>query len=137
MNPADLWSQLPLAFLFTVAVETPILFVLLSPRHGWRVRLFSGVWLTACTYPVVFLVLPLLCDYQNNRAGYLLIAETFAPLAECALFWAAFGRKDLLGTRSMWRDGGAIVVANLASFGLGELVYHLQEVHDRVNALPQ
>jgi hypothetical protein len=69
-------------------------------------------------------VLPLLLvDY--SRATYLLVAETFAPVAECILFWLAFGSAAELGKRSMWRDFGAIVLANLASFILGEISYRL------------
>jgi hypothetical protein len=34
----------------------------------------------------------------------------------------AFGRQDLLGKRSMWRDFAVIIAANLGSFGLGELL---------------
>jgi hypothetical protein len=60
------------------------------------------------------LVLPLVLDPLNARWFYLLVAETFAPAAECALFWAGFGKRELLGTRSMWRDFAAITVANLA-----------------------
>ena len=64
------------------------------------------------------LVVPLLLS--DSKVLYLIVAETFAPVAECLLFWAAFDRRDLLGTRSMWRDLVAIVAANLASFGAGE-----------------
>jgi hypothetical protein len=119
MNPDDLWAFLPQGYLLTVAIELPILLLGLSARHGWPARLFAGLWLTACTYPIVVLVLPLVIDRVESNGLYLLVAETFAPLAECALFWAAFGRRDLLGTRSMWRDFAAITLANLCSFGLG------------------
>ena len=37
----------------------------------------------------------------------------------------AFGSAAEVGRRSMWRDFGAIVLANLASFLLGELSYRL------------
>ena len=73
------------------------------------------MWLTACTYPIVILVLPLLLIDQS-RALFLLIAEVFAPLAECLLFWLAFGK---LSSR---RDFAAIVIANLTSFLGGEFV---------------
>jgi hypothetical protein len=53
---------------------------------------------------------------------YLTVAETFAPAAECLLFWIAFGTRQEFGRRSMWRDFGAITLANLASFGAGELI---------------
>ena len=63
------------------------------------------------------LVLPLL--FANNSRGlFLLVAETFAPVAECLLFWLAFGTRD----DSIRRDFVVIVIANLASFGVGEVL---------------
>jgi hypothetical protein len=43
-------------------------------------------------------------------------------VAECVLFWLAFGRGAEEGTASMQRDFIAIIVANLASFGIGEVM---------------
>src|SRR5215218_11069197 len=83
-----------LGYAITVAVEAPVLVALLSRRHSLRVRLFAGLWLTACTYPVVWLVLPPLFDMETQRGLYLLVAETFAPVAECAIFWFAFVRRE-------------------------------------------
>jgi hypothetical protein len=105
-------------YVLTVAVETTVLVALLSRRHPLRHRLFAGVWLTACTYPVVWLVLPPLFD---ERWLYLVVAETFAPAAECLLFWLAFGRAEPRTRAATARDCAAIVVANLLSFGLGEV----------------
>ena len=119
MNTTDLWRFLPVGYLFTVALETPVLWLLLSPRHTQRRRLFAGLWLTACTYPVVVLVLPPLFA-NSTRAAYLLVAEVFAPAAECALFWLAFGSEETIGRRSLWRDFAAITAANLVSFLAGE-----------------
>ena len=120
LTARELWRFLPVGYLLTIAVETPILFVGLSPHHNWKRKLIAGVWLTACTYPIVTLVLPLLLA-GYSRATFLLIAETFAPVAECVLFWLAFGSRSELRS-STWRDFGAIVLANLASFGVGELL---------------
>jgi hypothetical protein len=120
MDNADLWRFLPLGYLFTVALETPVLALFLSPRHALRRRLFAGLWLTACTYPVVVLVLPPLFA-GTSRAAYLAVAETFAPAAECALFWLAFGREKSAGGGSLWRDFAAITAANLLSFLAGEV----------------
>jgi hypothetical protein len=141
MNPSDLWTFLPLGYALTVLIETPVLLVGLSRRHSLGRRLFAGLWLTACTYPMVVLVLPLVIDARANHALYLLTAETFAPVAECALFWAAFGGKAseqatcgrlaprVASARAAsgpyWRDWAAIVAANLASFLAGELMYVL------------
>ena len=124
MSPLELWRFLPLGYLLTIAIETPILFFGLSRRHPKRHRVMAGLWLTACTYPIVMLVLPLLLE-NYSRGVYLLVAEIFAPVAECVLFWLAFGSASELGKRSMWRDFGAIVLANIASFVAGEIMYRL------------
>jgi hypothetical protein len=117
-----LWAFFLPGFLLTVAIETPILLVGLSARHSLGRRLFAGVWLNACSYPIVILVLPLLIDPDEHNLLYNLVAEMFAPVSECALFWAAFGTREQLGRWSMWRDLAAIALANLASFGLGVLL---------------
>ena len=98
----DLWRFLPLGYLFTVAVETPVLVLLLSGHHTLRRRLLAGLWLTACTYPVVVLVLPLLFA-DSSRALYL-----------------AFGGRG--GGGATRRDLAAIVAANLLSFLGGEVL---------------
>ena len=121
MSPSELWRFLPLGYLLTILIETPVLRVGLSRRHPLKRKLLAGVWLTACTYPIVTLVLPLLFN-ASSRMTYLLVAETFAPVAECALFWLAFGTNEELGKASMWRDFITIIVANLASFGIGEAI---------------
>lgn len=120
MLPSELWRFLPFGYLLTILIETPILLVGLSARHSIKRRVLAGVWLTACTYPIVTLVLPLLFT-NSSRTIYLLVAETFAPVAECILFWLAFGNESEVGTRSLWRDFTTIVAANLASFLLGEV----------------
>ena len=119
MNPEDLWRFLPVGYLFTVAVEAPVLYFFLSKHHPLRRRLFAGLWLTACTYPVVVLVLPPLFA-GASRALYLAVAEVFAPVAECALFWLAFRGEGSEGVTR--RDFAAIVVANLLSFLGGEVL---------------
>ena len=121
MPPSDLWRFLPLGYLLSILIETPILLVGLSRHHSVRRKLFAGVWLTACTYPIVVLVMPLALA-NVSRAIYLVIAETFAPVAECGLFWLAFDREADVGKASMWRDFTAIIIANLASFLGGEIL---------------
>jgi hypothetical protein len=112
----ELWHFLPIGYLLTIAIETPILFFGLSPHHSKPRRVFAGLWLTACTYPIVVLVLPLLL-IDHSRAFFLLIAETFAPVAECLLFWLAFEKE------TTWRDFAVILVANLTSFLVGEVIF--------------
>ena len=70
----------------------------------------------------VLLVLPLLLQ---PHWFYLLVAETFAPVAECWLFWMAFIRDRPLDRRATLRDLVVITLANLASFGSGELLHWL------------
>jgi len=121
MSPSELWRFLLIGYPFTILIETPILLLGLSSRHTLRRRLFAGLWLTACTYPIVVLVLPLILA-RFSRPMYLAIAETFAPVAECILFWSAYGKTEELGRRSMWQDFATIVIANLASFIGGEIM---------------
>jgi hypothetical protein len=118
---ADLWRFLPIGYLVTIAIETPILLLGLSPKVSFRQKLFCGAWLTACTYPIVVLVLPAIF-FDQSRSLYLFVAETFAPVAECALFWLAFRNKDILETNDWIRCFVAIAIANLSSFGFGEIL---------------
>ncbi len=118
---SELWYFLPFGYLVTILIETPVLLVGLTRKLSLRQRLLCGIWLTACTYPIVVLVLPTIF-FGKPRELYLAVAETFAPLAECLLFWLAFRGRDL--TMGDWaRSLAVIVVANLASFGLGELLH--------------
>lgn len=127
-DEADLWRMLPIGYLLTIALETPVLLVGLSPIHSLKRRLIAGVWLTACTYPIVILVLPQIVWQPLGEAGhwpYVAVAEIFAPVAECGFFWLAFwrGRASDVPVASRWayllRDFAAIVAANLFSFIVG------------------
>src|SRR5213592_4553069 len=91
---ADLWKFLPIGYLFTILIETSVLLVGPPKPVSIRQRLWLGVWLTACTYPIVILVLPSIF-YGHSRTLYLLVAETFAPAAECVLFWLAYRDRGL------------------------------------------
>ncbi|MDX1563856.1 MAG: hypothetical protein R3236_00555 [Phycisphaeraceae bacterium] len=110
-------------------IEAPLLFLALSRVHPVSRRLFAGFWLTACTYPIVVLVMPIWLNMPEQRWLYLAVAETFAPLTECLLFLFAFHRGQGLAACDRWRDYAAIVLANLASFLLGEWLHAM-------NALP-
>jgi len=121
MTPSELWRFFPIGYLVTILIETPVLIVGLSRRHSLGRRLFAGIWLTACTYPVVTLVLPLvLIDY--SRRTFLAVAEVFAPVVECLLFWLAFDWRAGATQKQLARDLIVIVIANLASFGVGEIL---------------
>src|SRR6476619_6728643 len=121
MAPSELWRFFPIGYLVTIAIETPVLIVGLSKTHSVRRRLFACIWLTACTYPIVTLVLPLvLSDY--SRRTFLAVAEVFAPVVECLLFWVAFEWGANSTEKQIIRDLAVIVIANLASFGIGEIL---------------
>ena len=124
-DEVGLWQFLVYGYFLTIAIETPVLLVGLSARHGWRKKLMAALWLTACTYPIVVLSLPLLIWESYGRWPYLIVAEIFAPVAECLLFLAVDTDKadNLRGSRI--RDAVAIVLANLASFSIGELLSSL------------
>ena len=107
-------------YLLTVLIETPVLLIGLARRHSLKRRLFAGIWLTACTYPGVNIVIPYLLSGAPDIVQAV-TEETFAPLAECLLFWLAFRAPDYV-PREMWRDFAAIIAANLTSFALGEII---------------
>jgi hypothetical protein len=119
-DPAQLWAFLPLGYLLTVALETPVLLAGLSRPHPLARRLYCGFMLTACTYPIVVLVLPLLLIAPLGYNAYVAIAEIFAPLAECAVFYGLYDRSEPRLTRTqLAQDMAAIIAANLVSWLLG------------------
>ncbi len=120
---AAAWSFLPWGYCLTVLIEIPVLLIGLSARHRWKDRLAAGFWVTACTSPVVVLVLPPLVWAPWGRGWYLLVAEIFAPLSECLLFRAAYGPAADGRRQFQYRDYAAIILANLASCGVGELLF--------------
>ena len=105
-------------YFLTVAIETPILCIGLSREHPMRRRILSGFWLTACTYPIVWFVVPEWFDPVEERAAYLAAAESIAHFGECGLFYLAFQPR-----LHPWRDLAVVFAANLASFGIGECLY--------------
>ena len=110
----ELWYFLPVGYLVTILIETPVLLVGLSRKVTIGQRLRCGVWLTACTYPIVVLVLPAIF-FDQSRSLYLTVAEIFAPVGECFLFWLAFRNRGLLESRDWIRCMIAIVIARRAA----------------------
>ncbi|MCE9605658.1 MAG: hypothetical protein K8U03_12260 [Planctomycetia bacterium] len=125
-DASRLWLFLPLGYLLTVAIELPVLRLLLSRRHTTQLCVVAGFWLTAVTYPIVVVALPLALGPYVSRGIYLAIAETFVPLAECVLFYFAYVKPLPRNAAATRRDCAAIVLANLASFGCGELFWYLR-----------
>ncbi len=109
------------AFLFTQVVEIPIY------MRGMRARFHEAAGASALTHPVVWFVIPGLCDrfyleILHQRPHFWLaastryvimvaIAEVFAVVAEALYF-------RVIGLDKPWRWS---LVANMASFGLGML----------------
>ncbi|MSQ95742.1 MAG: hypothetical protein EXR98_14470 [Gemmataceae bacterium] len=119
------WFFLFFGYFLTITIETTVLCVGLSDQHRMSRRLLAGLWLTACTYPIIVLVVPYWYDPGKERIAYLLVAEPIAHFGECLLFYLAFGP-----LRNFWRDMAAVFAANLASFGLGELLYYSLGFYD-------
>ncbi len=122
VDMGQLWAFLPYGYLITVAIETPVLLVGLSRPHSWRRCVAAGIWLNACSYPIVVIVLPALLGLEP-RWRYLTVAEIFAPVCECTLFALAF-HTAALSRRDRLQDLITITLANLCSFLGGEWLGH-------------
>lgn len=109
------------AWFWTVVIEGVVLWFMLPPKRSPRLRIGAAVWLSSCTIPVVHLSFPVLAEHGWSNTWWIAAAEVFAPLAECLLFAAILrvGRMPPI----TWRDVWVIVLANLLSFGIGE-VWH-------------
>lgn len=119
LDPAALWSFLPLGYALTVLLEAPVLWFGLAKVHAWKTRVVASFLLTGVTYPIVVLVMPLLIGAENRYGLYVLVAETFAPAAEVILFRLFFPQAATLPPRAQLRDAVAIFAANLCSFLVG------------------
>ncbi len=119
MNNATIWLFLIFGYSATIAIELPVLWYGLSPRHSASQKLTCGLLLTAFTYPIVVMVLPATFSGlgMHSQGLYLAVAETFAPVAEVLFFRYLIDQKLLA---RIDRDAIAIVLANVASFLAGE-----------------
>jgi hypothetical protein len=106
----------------TVLVEGAVLWFALDPIHDRRTKLLAAWWLSTCTLPIVQFVFPLLSLVGWPRWAWVTCAEIFAPAAECAMFAALVSSQSGGTRRASMRDMLAIILANLASFGFGELL---------------
>jgi hypothetical protein len=104
-----------LAFALTEVVETPI-YCLLARVSGRRAFLLS-----LATHPVVWFVIPPLCERAGLRFPLMVwITEVFAYATEAAMLRA-------WGVR-WWRAIAVSAIANTASFAAGELVRAVWDV---------
>lgn len=120
--------RFPMACVVTILVETAVLWILLSGRHTMVAKIFAGAWLSLCTLPLVWMVLPAVPSLAAAPTAYMVVAELTAPLLECGLFWRAFIRHLPPEPRANVRDCLAIVAANLASFAVGEGIWLLMGI---------
>ena len=116
MSVAELWWFLIVGYVATVAIELPILIFGLSERTNVAERFKLGFILTGFTYPIVVLVLPVLISIPFGQLPYIVVAETFAPLAEIVCFRMLVKQKLFVGFD---RDAFVILAANLCSFLIG------------------
>ena len=125
MSSALGWDFICFAMIFgyalSVVVETPVLMVGLSALHPIRRRFLSGLWLTACTYPFVVMVIPRFIDPCSHGILYKSVTETIVPIAECTLFYLVYRSRTSWTRATLIRDMLVIAIANLTSFGVGEL----------------
>lgn len=111
-----------IATLATMAIETVVLVAILTRRHRLSVRLVAGIWLSACTLPIVWLVLPWFFSSHGSDKAYVVTAETFAAVTECCLFWIAFVRSQRRDKRATAWDMMTILLANALSYMAGGLI---------------
>ena len=121
MDPYALLLFFPMGYLATVALEAPWLLLGLSKDRTIAQRIIASFWLTACTYPVVAVVLPLLLSRSLNYWGYLVVAEGFAILTECSLYHYAFRS---IHASSRHQDTIVITTANICSLTIGSVCLH-------------
>jgi hypothetical protein len=121
-DPDALWRWLPVGYAITVALEAPVLMAGLGQpalpgdrRYTVRERMAAALWLTAVTYPVVAVALPLLLWPRASYATYAMVAETFAITVECALFRVVW--------RGTARDLAVVALANVVSAAVGWWLY--------------
>lgn len=108
-------------YAFTITVEALVLLVGLSKPHSYARRVAAGVWLPACLYPFLWLLLPHFIDFTRQRPIFASVGEIFISFAKCGLFYLAFQHGRGLTRREQARDWLAISLANFTSFALGEL----------------
>jgi hypothetical protein len=110
--PADAWFR---AFLLTLAVEVPIVALLLRRfEPSWPRLLVLIVFANLATHPAVWFVFTQL--FLIGTPGYVVAAEGWAVGAEAVLYWSAFR------CVSVRRAVAVSLVANLASFLAGRLL---------------
>jgi hypothetical protein len=113
--PADAWFR---AFLLTLAVEVPIVALLLRRLEPSRTRLLVLVlFANLATHPAVWFVFTQF--FLIGTPGYVVVAEGWAVGAEAVFYWAAFRGV------SVRRAVAVSLVANLASFVAGRLLVAL------------
>jgi len=117
VTAAELESFFVVGYLTTVLIEACVLVPGLAGSVPIRERLLFSALLTAFTYPFVVIVFPLWLN-SHGRLVTLIVAETFAPMAE--VFLLRFAINQPLRSR-LDRNAVAVITANVVSFGVGEL----------------
>ena len=102
-----------LAWLLTIAVETPILFLILRQRFRPALIVRNSIIANSLTLPFVWFFFPALgLGWTMQTAS----AEIFAIAAEAAVY-------RLLFRELAWKDAlSASLLCNLCSFGIGLLL---------------
>jgi hypothetical protein len=103
------------AFLLTLAVEVPLVLLLLRRTERERIRLaILVVFANLATHPIVWFVISQVA--LVGTIGYILLAEIWATAAEALFYWIA------LRSLSARRAVAVAVAANVSSFLVGHLI---------------
>jgi len=112
-------QQFLLALLFTVFIETAVLFIItrlvlkLSPKKiPSNLLLFTGLICSFATLPYVWFIFPM---FFRQRIAYIIFAEAFAVLLESAIIY-------YLLKLSFKKSFAISLVCNATSFLLGLLL---------------
>ena len=106
------------AFVVTLVVEAPVVVALVRRTEPDLLRLgIVVVFANLVTHLAVWYVITQLLLVGTWQ--YLLVAETWAVLAETIIYWAA------VGGLALSRALAVAVVANVASFTVGRVLFEL------------
>jgi hypothetical protein len=112
----QLWLR---AFSLTLLIELAVALPLLGSVAGLQRRASAVVLAQLVTHPAVWFIFPLI---GWSQPVYLLVAESWAVLLECALYRTVF-------PSLRWSKALAVAaLANAASYAVGQLLHALHLV---------
>ncbi|MBX9687307.1 MAG: hypothetical protein K2X27_11435 [Candidatus Obscuribacterales bacterium] len=121
--PLPIWVGMVIkGYLLTIVLEAPILVWGLGARYKLKEKILAVPLLTACSYPFVTILFPIIWNPYEIYPCYITISETFAPLFECLIFALLFQKAKVISLNQRCSDFLVIILANLFSFVCGEFL---------------